>query len=184
VAAKDWAAVYECVAPSERKKGEAEWDKQKKSLDTPDGQAAMMLLGPMLGVTDKEQIKKMSCKQFFVAMLKKVSEMAGGKIDDQLAAFQKATIVSKKVEGNRCTLKIKSEGKEEDANLVKEEDRWYLTGIKPKAGGAAPAAPTAPATPATPAASDAPAAPVTPAATTMPVAPTTPAPAPEGTAPK
>jgi hypothetical protein len=183
VGTKDWAAVYDCLAPSERKKMEAEWEQQKKTLDAPEGQMMLAVFGPMLGVTDKEKIKKMTFKQIFIAMLKKAGELSEGKMDDDLAAFQKASLASAKIEGGRCILKVKGEKKDVDMPAVKEEGRWYLSGVKPKTG-AAPAAPTAPATPAAPAASDAPAAPVTPAAPTTPVAPTTPAPAPEGTAPK
>lgn len=88
----------------------------------------------MLGI-DAEKAKKMSFKEFFVALMEKMGDQAAAEFNKA----KTAKIVDKKIDGSKCTLKIKTAEKEDDMELVQEGGKWYIAGGMKGAGpGPAP----------------------------------------------
>jgi hypothetical protein len=118
---KDGAGVYDAISPSERRQMEAQW---KQQMSSEQGKLVVAMLAATMKMDPKEA-QSMSARDFFIMLFSKMGEMGG----DDLAKLRDARIVSKRMEGNRCILRVRSGDKEDDVATVKEGGRWYLTGM-------------------------------------------------------
>lgn len=114
---RDYRGMVDMMAPSQLAVMEKQW---KAGMQ---GEGAAMM-ATMLGKS-KEEVEKMSFKDYMVAMMEKQAETDAESVD----LMEDAAIVDKKVEGDRCTLTVKKkDGEQDTVKLVREDGRWYLAG--------------------------------------------------------
>ncbi len=123
VVSQDGEALYNSIAPSERRKMEAQW---KQQMDSPQGKMVMAMMATSLKM-DPKKAQSMSARDFFVLIFSKMGEVNSADI----AKIRDAEVVSTRYEGNRCFLRVRTGDKEEENAVVKEGGLWYLTGMNP-----------------------------------------------------
>lgn len=113
-AERNWGAMYDMLPPGWRKMKEGEWERGKKDGDG----AATTARG--LGL-DPDEAKGMSWREVCVLILERQKEAMAHELD----RWAEAEILEKKEEGNRCTLRIRIEGGEDELILSRTKGVWY-----------------------------------------------------------
>jgi hypothetical protein len=110
---QDWGAIYDLMAPSEVAKAEKDWEDAKKSPQMSRAIAEELKLSVA-------EFKGMSYRDTFVKMVE---------IQKSTEEISASELVETTVDGARATLKIKSAKGVESLRLVKEDGKWYVTGM-------------------------------------------------------
>jgi hypothetical protein len=119
VATRDGGALYDAIAPSERRKMETQWEQM---MDSAQGKLMAAMMATALK-TDPEKIQSMSAREYFALGFSR--SPTGG---SDLAKIRDARIVSKRLQGDRCILRVRTGEKENESTVVREGGMWYLTG--------------------------------------------------------
>ncbi len=125
-ATRNVAAIFDALAPSDRKELEEDAKKQKEILATPEGAPILKELAGLLGLKE-EEVLKLSVRDSMVRMMTKMAEREPEPFDKEFAKFRDGTIVEKKIDGDWCLLKVKVKDREEEVELAREGGKWYLS---------------------------------------------------------
>jgi hypothetical protein len=109
------------MAPSERRKSEEEWDRQRLELNAGDPQT--VLVAAMLK-TKPEELRSLTYKDVFLRLM----QTAGGIMKALTSKQVSGTIAGREMSGDRCTLRIAVPGGEIPMVLLREQGRWYVSG--------------------------------------------------------
>ena len=117
---KDYAAVYDSMAPSRKQQREDQWNKQ---MEGPQGKKLLERMSEKLGVP-ADEIKNMSSREFFIKMMSKMSEDPS--VVEEIKKMQESSIVETKIDGNHAQLRIKFGGRVNTMKFIKVDGVWYL----------------------------------------------------------
>jgi hypothetical protein len=126
VTEKNFAALLDSIAPTDRKELEDATKRELELFAKPEGAESLKEAAAMLGVKE-EDLRKMSGREFMVRMMTRMAELQKDQFEREMGKFLEGAIAEKKVEGDWCVLKVKRKDKVEEAELVREGGKWYLS---------------------------------------------------------
>lgn len=121
---KNFGALFDALAPSDRQELDKNWEQQKKAIAG--NEELLQQFSQQLGVTPDE-LKKMTMKDAMLRMAPKAAEREPAAFDREFRKYKEGTIAEKKIDGDTCLLKVKVKDETVDVELAREGGKWYLS---------------------------------------------------------
>ena len=125
-AAKDLTALYDLIAPSDRKEMEAETEKIKARMAAPEGADELKGIAEMAGIPPAELLK-LSARDLGLKMMAAMAKIEPEGYEERFGKFIRGAIQASKIDGDVCVLRVKHGERTEDVELAREGGRWYLS---------------------------------------------------------
>jgi hypothetical protein len=111
---KDGGTMYDLLSPEARKQATAGFEQMK---DAPP--QAKEAVAKQMGITAGE-LDSMTPRDFFALMMEKNAD------DKMVEEAKSSKIVESKVEGDKATLTVETNGEKETVQLIRVDGKWFL----------------------------------------------------------